>query len=97
MVQFPFVRPSVSDKKDQECLNNQRNGNQYNIERAVQNPVALKRKDNDKRKQQPGDGGAREFLQKYIFKIADAFVADHEPTGNHGQNQWNYHEKHYRQ
>jgi len=41
MVQFQSLTGQISDEKDQEGLDRQRNGDQYDVQGVIENDVAL--------------------------------------------------------
>ena len=63
-------------KENQECLNNQRDGNQDDVQRIFQDNIALKRENNNERQEQPRNGGVVKLRQECLVEIFLTFSFD---------------------
>ena len=60
--QVPSLGPSVGNGKDEVGLENERNGNEYDMKRIAENGLALEREEEDEREQQAGSGVSVELV-----------------------------------
>ena len=95
MGQLQNVAGNVSDGENQEGLQNQRHGNEDNVQRILQNDTALKGEDQHQRQKQADGGDAIEFSDKGVFKIVLSVLPDDQGTGQHTAGQRNHHKEYY--
>ena len=97
MGQLPSPCPQVSHKEDKERLDNQRNGDQHDIQRIVHNYLALEREDDNKGKQQSDDCDIPELGNEGVLEIVQpAVLCDNDP-GEPSRPKRNHHEQDYRE
>ena len=74
MTQTKLFRTEISNKKDEECLNCERNCNKQYVKRIFKDDMTLKRKYYDKGEQQPSDCYVVEFSNESGVKVFQPFV-----------------------
>ena len=95
MGQIQQLAGSISDKENQERLQNQRKCNQHNVQGIFQNHFALSHENQNQCEQLTHCSSGVKFMDEHIFKILCSPAADHKDAGQNTACQWNDHKQHH--